>query len=110
VLSRGRWATVQDSRHTSAVTRAIGAAPHRLTVGISAAQVLPALIGGLAGIGGGFGFFNAASQGGNVSQPPAWWLFAVVAGTVIAVAGLTALPAWFGARRPVAEILQSEAP
>jgi putative ABC transport system permease protein len=104
------WATVQDSRHTSAVTRAIGAAPHERAVGVSAAQVLPALIGGLVGIGGGFGLFNAASQEGNVSQPPAWWLIAVVAGTVIAVAGLTALPARFGARRPVAEILQSEAP
>jgi hypothetical protein len=27
------WATVQDSRHTSAVTRAIGAAPHQLVEG-----------------------------------------------------------------------------
>jgi putative ABC transport system permease protein len=104
------WATVQDSRHTSAVTRALGATPRQLTAGISAAQVLPALIGGLAGVGGGFGLFTVASQGGSVSQPPAWWLIAVVAGTVIAVAGLTALPARFGARRPVAEILQSEAP
>jgi ABC-type antimicrobial peptide transport system permease subunit len=104
------WATVQDSKHTSAVTRAIGAAPHQLTVGISAAQVLPALIGGLAGVAGGFGLFRAASQGGSVSQPPPWWLIVVVAGTVIAVAGLTTLPARLGARRPVAEILQSEAP
>lgn len=104
------WATVQDSRHTSAVTRAIGATPHQLTVGISAAQVIPALFGGLAGVAGGFGLFTAASQGGNVSQPAAWWLIAVIAGTVIAIAGLTALPARFGARMPVAEILQSEAP
>jgi putative ABC transport system permease protein len=104
------WATVQDSRHTSAVTRAIGAAPHQLTVGISGAQVIPALIGGLGGLAGGFGLFTAVNQGGGVTQPPAWWLISVVAGTAIAVAGLTAVPARFGARRPVAEILQSEAP
>jgi putative ABC transport system permease protein len=104
------WATVQDSRHTSAMTRAVGAAPHQLTVGISAAQVLPALIGGLAGVAGGFELFTVANQGGNASEPPFWWLIAVVAGTVVAVAGLTTLPARFGARRPVAEILQSEAP
>jgi putative ABC transport system permease protein len=104
------WATVQDSRHTSAVTRAIGAAPHQLTVGISAAQVLPALIGGLTGIAGGVELFTVVSRGGSVSAPPAWWLLAVITGTIVAVAGLTALPARFGARRPVAAILQSEAP
>jgi hypothetical protein len=40
--------------------------------------------------------------------PPLWQLLAVVAGTVIVVAGLTAIPARAGARRPAAEILQSE--
>jgi uncharacterized membrane protein HdeD (DUF308 family) len=35
-------------------------------------------------------------------------LIAVVLGTLLVVAGLTAIPARFGARRPVAEILQSE--
>ena len=61
-------------------------------------------------VAGGFELFTVANQGGNASEPPVWWLLAVVAGTVVAVAGLTTLPARFGARRPVAEILQSEAP
>jgi putative ABC transport system permease protein len=39
---------------------------------------------------------------------PAWALVAVVLGTLVVVAGLTAIPARIGARRPVAEILQSE--
>jgi hypothetical protein len=39
---------------------------------------------------------------------PAWWLVAVVLGTLIVVAGLTAIPARIGARSPVAEILQAE--
>jgi putative ABC transport system permease protein len=101
-------ATVQDSRHTSAVTRALGATPQQVTAGLSAAQILPALAGAIVGIPGGFELFAVANQGGSASQPPAWWLIAVVLGTVIAVAGLTSIPARIGARRPVAEILQSE--
>jgi putative ABC transport system permease protein len=101
-------ATVQDSRHTSAVTRALGATPQQVTIGLSAAQVLPALAGAIAGIPGGIGLFAVAKQGGESATPPVWWLIAVVLVTVIAVAGLTAIPARIGARRPVAEILQSE--
>jgi putative ABC transport system permease protein len=91
-----------------AVTRALGATPEQVTAGLSAAQILPALAGAIIGIPGGFGFFAVANQGGSASQPPAWWLIAVLLGTVISVAGLTAIPARVGARRPVAEILQSE--
>jgi hypothetical protein len=43
-----------------------------------------------------------------VTIPPAWWLAAAVLGTLLAVAGLTTIPARIGARRPAAEILQSE--
>ncbi len=102
-------ATVQDTRHASAVTRALGATPQQLTAGLAAAQILPALAGAILGIPGGFALFAVASQGGTASQPPAWWLVAAVLGTVLAIAGLTAIPARAGARRPVAGILQSEA-
>lgn len=100
-------ATVQDTRHTSAVTRALGATPQQVTAGLSAAQVLPAAAGAIVGIPGGFELFALASQGGSASQPPAWWLIAAMLGSVIVVAGLTAIPARIGARRPVAEILES---
>jgi putative ABC transport system permease protein len=102
------WATVQDSRHAAAVTRALGATPGQITVGLSAAQVFPAALGALLGIIGGYGLFTVANQGGSVSQPPAWWLVAVLLGTVIAVAALTSVPARFGARLPVAETLQAD--
>lgn len=101
-------ATVQDSRHASAVARALGTTPGQLTAALSAAQVLPALAGALLGIAGGFGLFTAANQAGNASQPPAWWLIAAVLGTLIAVAGLTSIPARIGARLPVAEVLQGK--
>jgi putative ABC transport system permease protein len=100
-------ATMQDARHTAAVTRALGATPQQLAAGLSAAQVLPALAGALLGLPGGYGLFTVASQGGSASQPPAWWLIAAVLGTVIAVAALTAIPARAGARRPVADTLRA---
>jgi hypothetical protein len=43
-----------------------------------------------------------------VPVPPAWWLLLAVLGTLAAVAGLAAIPARAGARRPAAEVLQSE--
>jgi ABC-type antimicrobial peptide transport system permease subunit len=101
-------AMVVDSRRTSALTRALGASPQQVTAGLSAAQVFPALAGALLGIPGGFGLYTAVKHGGSTFVPPVWWLIALVLGTVIVVAGLTALPARVGARRPVAEILQSE--
>ena len=101
-------ATVQDSGHTSAVTRALGATPQQVTAGLAAAQVLPATAGALLGIPGGFAFFAVANHGGSATQPPAWWLIVAALGTVVAVAGLTSIPARIAARRPVAEILQSE--
>jgi putative ABC transport system permease protein len=101
------WAAVQDSRHAAALARALGATAGQLTAGLSAAQLLPASIGALAGIAGGYGLFTAVNQGAGVSQPPAWWLITALLGTLIAVAGLTAGPVRLAARRPIAETLQN---
>lgn len=103
-------ATVQDTRHASAVARALGATPRQLTAGLSLAQLLPALAGAILGIPAGYGLFAVANQGGTASQPPAWWLIAAVAGTMLAVGVLTSIPARIGARRSVAQILQAETP
>jgi ABC-type antimicrobial peptide transport system permease subunit len=102
-------ATVQDSRHTCAVTRALGATPDQLVVALSAAQVLPALLGAIVGIPGGFELYSLASQGGTSSQPSALLLVAAVLGTIVVIAGLTSVPARFGARTPVVEVLRSDA-
>ena len=101
-------ATVQDSRHASAVTRALGTTPAQLAAGLSIAQIAPAVAGALLGIACGYGLFTVANQGGNIAAPPAWSLVIALLGTVIAVTALTSIPARSGAHRPVAEILQSE--
>jgi ABC-type antimicrobial peptide transport system permease subunit len=103
------WATVLDARHTSALARALGATPHQVTAGLTAAQVMPARAGALLGIPGGIGLFMSVSKdGGPVTIPPAWWLIATILGIMAAVAVLTVVPAWLGIRQPVAEALQAE--
>jgi len=101
-------ATAQDSRTVSAVTRALGATPDQITAGLSLAQVFPALAGALLGIPGGIGLYASVKHGGTMAYPSIGWLIAVVVGTLVVVAGLTAVPARLAARRPVAEILQAE--
>jgi putative ABC transport system permease protein len=102
------WATALDARRASALARALGASPRQVSAGISAAQVIPALPGALLGVPLGIGLFAAANHAGIVTVPPASWLAAAVLGTLLAVAVLAYIPAHISARRPVAEILQSE--
>lgn len=100
------WATALDARHSSALTRALGATPYQVSAGLSAAQALPTIIGGVLGIPAGIALFASLDEDSVV--PPLWQLVAVVLGAALVVAGLTALPARLGARRPAAEILQTE--
>ena len=102
------WATALDARHSSALARALGATPQQVSTGLSVAQVLPALVGAVLGIPGGLALFAALGGGGDGVSTPLWQLLAVVPVTVLVVAALTTIPARLGARRPVAEILQSE--
>ena len=107
------WATVLDNRHASALARALGATPRDMTAALSAAQVLPALLGALIGVfPGGYLLFIAiiAITGGNRDEatlPSFWQAGGLVLATVVVVAALTALPARLGARRPVAEALRA---
>jgi putative ABC transport system permease protein len=101
------WATVLETRRSSALTRALGASPRQLTLGLVAAQLLPTLPGALLGVPFGIALFALANGGGTQATviPPAWWLVAAVLGTTLALASLTALPARIGARQPIAPVL-----
>ena len=102
------WTTMLDTRHPAALARALGATPRNVAAGLTAAQLLPALPGTLLGIPLGIGLFAAADHGGRLTVPPAWWLAVALLATLAVVAGLAAVPARIGARRPAAEILQAE--
>jgi putative ABC transport system permease protein len=101
------WATVLDARRSSALMRALGARARQVSAGLVIAQVLSALPGAILGIPLGFGLFLAAVHGGTL--PPVTWLAAAVLGALLAIAGLTVVPAWLGTRQAVAEVLSSEA-
>jgi ABC-type antimicrobial peptide transport system permease subunit len=103
------WATVLDTRHQAALTRALGATPEQVAAGLAIAQALPALAGALLGIPGGIGLVEAVqSAGSTLSLPPAWWLAVAVLGTVAAVTAITFIPARLAAQQAVSPILQAE--
>ena len=79
-----------------------------LAPAIRAARI-SAVPGALLGITLGIGLFAAASHVRSPVVPPAWWLAAAVLGVLISAAVLASIPAWAGARRPPAGILQAEA-
>ena len=102
------WATVLDARRPAALMRALGARSEQVSTGLLAAQVLSALPGAIAGVPLGIVLFGAVSR--HQSAPPSTlWVAAAVLGTLLAVAGLTTVPAKIGARIPAPQILQSEA-
>jgi putative ABC transport system permease protein len=101
------WSTVLDSRHSSALARALGATPAQMAAALSAAQALPALAGAVIGVPCGIALYTALKHQ-STALPSAWWILAVVLGTLVTVTGLTVIPARIGAHSPVAEILQSE--
>jgi hypothetical protein len=101
------WATTLDARRYSAVARALGATPRQVGGAHSAAQLVPAFVGAVLGIGGGPALV-AAVGGDDPVTPPVWQLLAVVPMTVLMVAALTALAGRLGTRRTTAEVLQAE--
>jgi ABC-type lipoprotein release transport system permease subunit len=100
------WSSTLDARHSSAVARALGATPHQVSTGLSAAQVVPALAGAALGIPGGIALVSAVDDAAVL--PPLWQLLAVLPATALVVAGLATIPARRGARRSAAETLQAE--
>jgi putative ABC transport system permease protein len=69
---------------------------------------MSALPGAILGVPLGIGLFKIAAKGLS-GLPPTLSLVATVLGALLAVAALTSVPARIGTKRPVAEILQTEA-
>ncbi|MEU6782201.1 FtsX-like permease family protein [Nonomuraea angiospora] len=101
------WTTAMDARANMAIARTLGATPGQISAGLSAAQLLPALLGALAGIPLGIGLYGLFSAG-NTIEPPVSWMLAAALVIVLATAALTAVPARWAARRPVAQTLSAE--
>jgi putative ABC transport system permease protein len=102
------WATVIDSQIATALAQALGATPRQVDAGLTTAQLLPGLVAACVGIPAGLMLYELAGGNLNDAMPPILWLLAVIPATLITVAGVTAIPARIGARRPVAAILRAE--
>jgi putative ABC transport system permease protein len=102
------WATVIDAQIATALARALGATPRQISAGLTTAQLLPGLVAACVGIPAGLLLYQLA--GGHLSEatPPLLWLLAVIPGTLITVAAVTAIPARIGAHRSVAQVLRAE--
>ena len=103
------WTTALEARHPAAVARALGVTPRQIAAGLTAALLLPAVLGVLLGILGGIGLHHLAKEAGPTPVPPLLWLAATAIALLLVIAVLTAVPVAIDARRPVAEALQSEA-
>jgi len=102
-------ATVLDAQRPSALARAFGATPYQVSAGLTAAQLIPALLGGILSVPAGMSLYRVAARvagGAPNANLPASWMAAVIVGTVVVVAALTLFPARAGARRPVAAVLR----
>lgn len=102
------WATAADGRFPSALERALEATAGQVTAGLSMTALLPALPGAIIGIPLGIGAYHLLASGTPLSVPPAWQLAGVFLATLLAVTVLTAIPSMLSARRPPAQILQTE--
>ncbi|MBQ1119915.1 FtsX-like permease family protein [Streptomyces sp. B15] len=100
------WSAAVQARHTLAVTRTLGATPGQATAALCIAQLLPAVGAIAVGIPLGIGLFALFSA--VVVTPPGSWLAAAAAAVLLAVAALTALPAWLHTRSPAGRVLDAE--
>ncbi|PRX98953.1 ABC transporter permease [Allonocardiopsis opalescens] len=100
------WSSAAQARRALGITRALGATPGQVVAALCAAQLLPAVPAVLAGIPAGtalYWFFSPVL----VIAPPSWLLSAALA-ILLAVAALTALPAWTHTRGPAGRVLSAE--
>jgi hypothetical protein len=102
------WATAADGRFSSALERALGATAGQVTAGLSMAALLPALPGAIIAIPLGIEVYHLLASGTPLTVPPAWQLAGVFLATLLAVTVLTVIPSRLSARRPPAQILQTE--
>jgi putative ABC transport system permease protein len=100
-------ATALESRRPAALLRALGATPAQVAVGLTLAQLGPALVGVLLGIPGPIALFL---RGGRLSTvPPVIPLVAVAIVTLLAIGTLTAVATLAASRGPAADMLQADA-
>jgi len=99
------WTAVLDSRHSSALIRAVGATADQVAVGLCVAQAVPAMIGTVLGIPVGI-LVHTVLRHGDLVVPFWWMLVAVVLGALLGVNVLTGLSARVSRHASIVQDLQ----
>ncbi|WP_399882541.1 FtsX-like permease family protein [Streptomyces sp. BBFR51] len=100
------WSTAVQARRAPAVTRTLGATPGQVVTALCTAQLLPAVPALLAGVP--FGIVQYRFFSPRLVVPPTSWLLGAALVVLLAVAALTALPAWLHTRSPAGRALDAE--
>ncbi|MFE7708844.1 FtsX-like permease family protein [Streptomyces sp. NPDC057486] len=100
------WSAAVQARRALAVTRTLGATPGQVVAALCIAQLLPAVGAIAVGIPIGIGLFALFSS--VVVTPPGSWLATAAPAVLLAVAALTALPAWLYTRSPAGRVLNAK--
>ncbi|MFJ9031470.1 FtsX-like permease family protein [Streptomyces sp. NPDC102274] len=99
------WSTAVQARRALTITRTLGATPGQVVAALCVAQLLPAVPGVAAGIPAGLGLYWLF---GTQVTPPGSWLLTAALAILLAIAALTALPAWAHTRKPAGHVLNAE--
>ena len=102
------WTSALETRRPAAVARSLGATSRQIAAGLSAALLLPALLGVLLGIPGGVGLHHVAKQAGSTQVPPLLWLGAIGIALMLIIAVFTSVSVLADVRRSVVDALESE--
>jgi putative ABC transport system permease protein len=103
------WATVLDTRHATALARALGATPRQVSAALSTAQLLPAIPGSVLGIPLGLGLVHVVGKTGDAYKlAPIWQYILVILLTWVVTTLLTTIPTRFGMRQPTAHTLEAD--
>ncbi|MBB2743998.1 UNVERIFIED_ORG: putative ABC transport system permease protein [Microbispora rosea subsp. rosea] len=100
------WGTAVQARRALTITRTLGATPGQVVAAHCVTQLLPAVPGVAAGIPAGLGLYWFFA---TPVTPPGSWLLTAALAILLAIAVLTALPAWVHTREPAGRVLNAEA-
>ncbi|MEU5103505.1 FtsX-like permease family protein [Streptomyces sp. NPDC021354] len=99
------WSTAVQARRALSIARTLGATPGQVVTALCVAQLLPAVPGVAVGIPTGLGLYWLF---GTQVTPPGSWLLTAALAVLLAIAALTALPAWVHTRSPAGRVLNTE--
>ncbi|NUS88919.1 MAG: ABC transporter permease [Streptomyces sp.] len=99
------WSTAVQARRALSIARTLGATPGQVVAALCVAQLLPAVPGVAVGVPTGLGLYWLF---GTQVTPPGSWLLTAALAVLLAIAALTALPAWAHTRSPAGRVLNAE--